>query len=271
MNITFIGGGNMATAIIGGLRAAKVPLGTFCVVDPVEAACERLRSEYHVDARTALWDAARSSDVIVLAVKPQQMREAAQALGRCQALVVSIAAGIRAADLARWLGAAAEKARIIRCMPNTPALVHAGVTALYAAAGASAADRQQAESLMQAVGRVVWVDKESDLDAVTGLSGSGPAYVFYFIEALEAAAIARGLPAATARTLALETIYGAAKLARESSDDPATLRAKVTSKKGTTEQGLLVLESRGLPAIVSEAVAAATRRSAELGDEFGRG
>jgi len=180
---------------------------------------------------------------------------------------VSIAAGIRIEDLARWLGPGAT---LVRSMPNRPALIGAGVSALYAPPGTPAALSALAGELLAAVGRVVWVDREPLIDSVTAVSGSGPAYFFLLIEALEAAAIAEGLPAAAARTLAIATAEGAARLAATSSDDPATLRAQVTSKGGTTAAALAVLEGADVRAIVARAVAAAARRAKELAEEFGR-
>jgi pyrroline-5-carboxylate reductase len=181
--------------------------------------------------------------------------------------VISIVAGVRVADLARWLGG---HRRIVRTMPNTPALVQAGVTGLYAPPDVDQDARSQAEAVLRAVGGVVWVEDESWLDAVTAVSGSGPAYVFYFIESLEAAAVAQGLPASTARQLALQTFFGAAKLALESGEEPAVLRQRVTSKGGTTERGIAALEAASVKAGIRQAVAAAGLRSAELGDELGR-
>jgi pyrroline-5-carboxylate reductase len=205
----------------------------------------------------------------VLAVKPQQLPEVAKLLASRlnKQLIVSIAAGVRVADLARWLGG---HERIVRTMPNTPAMVGAGMTGLYAAASVQEEDRSRAEGILRAVGSVVWLDNESDLDWVTAVSGSGPAYVFYFIEALEAAAKSAGLPAETSRHLALQTVFGAAKLALEAGEEPALLRARVTSKGGTTERGIASLESDGLMAMLSRAVESAAKRSSELGDELGR-
>jgi pyrroline-5-carboxylate reductase len=182
-------------------------------------------------------------------------------------LVLSIAAGVRVADLSRWLGG---HARIVRAMPNTPALVQAGIAGLYAPPAVNQDSRSQAEAVLRAVGGVVWVDDEQGLDAVTAVSGSGPAYVFYFIESLEAAGEALGLNAATARQLALQTFFGAAKLALESGEEPAVLRQRVTSKGGTTERGLATMEAESVKAAIGKAVEAAARRSAELGDELGR-
>jgi pyrroline-5-carboxylate reductase len=206
--------------------------------------------------------------VVLFAVKPQQMREAAQAAAPHLAdpLVVSIAAGIRVADLARWLGG---RTRLVRAMPNTPALVHAGITGLHAGPGAGADDRQAAEDLLAAVGATLWFEAEGDLDAVTAVSGSGPAYVFYAMEALERAALELGLAEGAARSLALWTFVGATKLAIERSEGPAQLRAQVTSKGGTTERALEVLEQSAVKERFVDAVKAACERSRELGDALG--
>jgi pyrroline-5-carboxylate reductase len=205
----------------------------------------------------------------VVAVKPQQMRHVAQSLATSLAvsrpLVISVAAGIPHAALSRWLGTGVP---VVRTMPNRPALNGFGATGLYAPESVGAAHRALAETIMAAVSATVWVDHESQMDTVTALSGSGPAYFFLFMEALEAAARERGLPAEVAHQLTLETAFGAAQMARQSADSLATLREQVTSKGGTTAAALAVLDAAGLRAIVAHAVAAADRRSAELGAEF---
>ena len=266
--ITFIGGGNMATAIIAGLIANGTPASSIEVVDVSGETCERLARDFEVAALTAL-EQAQMHPVVVLAVKPQQLldvaRQLAPRLG--DRLVVSIAAGVRVADLSRWLGG---HSRIVRCMPNTPAMVGAGMTGMVAQEAVQANDRSMAESILRAVGAVVWVDTEADLDWVTALSGSGPAYVFYFIEALENAGIKAGLTAEAARRLALHTVFGAAKLALEAGEDPSLLRAKVTSKGGTTERAIASLAADGFTEVLARAVNAAAVRSKELGDELGR-
>ncbi|WP_324779414.1 pyrroline-5-carboxylate reductase [Thiobacillus sedimenti] len=266
--VSFIGGGNMAAAIIGGLIASGTQPTDIEVVEVNADARAQLSARFGVVTHTDL-SQARLHPLLVLAVKPQSLPEVAAALATRLAghLVVSIAAGIRVADLARWLGG---HARIVRTMPNTPALVRAGISGLYASPGVDADARSQAEAILRAVGGVVWVDDETRLDAVTAVSGSGPAYVFYFIESLEAAGVAQGLPAETARQLALQTFFGAAKLALESGEEPAVLRQRVTSKGGTTERGLAALDAAGVRAGIGQAVEAASRRSAELGDELGR-
>ena len=266
--ISFIGGGNMAAAIIGGLVASGAQPADIEVVEVNADARAQLAARYGVVTHTDV-SQARLHDLVVLAVKPQTLPEVAAALAPRLAgqLVLSIAAGVRVADLARWLGG---HERIVRAMPNTPALMQAGITGLYAPAGVNPHGRSQAEAILRAVGGVAWVEDEVQLDAVTAVSGSGPAYVFYCIESLEAAAIAQGLPASVARQLALQTFFGAAKLALESGEEPAVLRQRVTSKGGTTERGIAALEAAAVKRAIGQAVEAASRRSAELGDELGR-
>ena len=266
-NLSFIGGGNMATAIIGGLLADGAPAASIEVVDVSGDTCARLAGQFGVQTHTALAEA-QLSGVVVLAVKPQQLPEVAKQLAARlrEQLVVSIAAGVRLGDLSRWLGG---YTRIVRTMPNTPAMVGAGITGLFARQGMKEEDRSAAESILRAVGAVVWVGEEAELDWVTALSGSGPAYVFHFIEALEEAGIKAGLSAEVARRLALHTVFGAAKLALEAGEDPAVLRAKVTSKGGTTERALASLAEDGFVDMVGRAVKAAAARSKELGDELG--
>ena len=269
MKVTFIGGGNMASAMIGGLLTQGWNAADLRVVDIAGEARERLEREFAVKTWAALDAAAAAADCIVLAVKPQQMRETARELRARLAsqLVVTIAAGIRLADLGRWLGG---YHRLVRVMPNTPALVGAGMSALYAPAGVSAEEKSRAEAILNAVGTTVWVEKEDLLDAVTAVSGSGPAYVFYFIEALEQAAQDLGLPAETARRIAMETFSGAARLALESREPVATLRQRVTSKGGTTERALQSMDTDRLKEAIVRAVRAAAERSRELGDELGK-
>lgn len=269
MKLAFIGGGNMARAIIGGLLARDMKPADIVVVEPDASARLRLLAEHGVRAYEAPGPEMAGADAAILAVKPQNMREAATAaapyLG--DPLVVTIAAGIRIADLARWLGG---HRRVVRAMPNTPALVHAGITGLHAPPGTSDADRGLAERMLAAVGATVWFDSESDLDAVTAVSGSGPAYVFYAIEALEAAARELGLAEGASRSLALWTFVGATKLAIERGEEPAALRAQVTSPGGTTERAVGVLEAAGVRRHFIDAVKAACERSRELGDALGK-
>ena len=269
MKLTFLGGGNMGAAIVGGLIARGFPASDIVVIEPAAAAREALAGEFGVAVRDAAGRDLPRADALVLAVKPQHMREAVRPLLPLDpaTVVVTIAAGIRIADLSRWLGG---HAAIVRAMPNTPALVHAGVAGLYAPPAVDAEGRDRAQTLLGAVGETVWLPREEDLDAVTAVSGSGPAYVFYFIEALERAGVEMGLAPEAARTLALGTFAGAAKLAQARGEDPAVLRAKVTSKGGTTERALREMEGAALKARFIEAVKAACARSKELGEESGR-
>jgi pyrroline-5-carboxylate reductase len=269
MDLAFIGGGNMARAIIGGLVARGTKASAIGVVEPDAAARERLASEQGVTVLAKPDGSLASASTVVFAVKPQQMRDAARSCAAhvAKALVVSIAAGIRIDDLSRWLEG---HGRIVRSMPNTPALVLAGVTGLFAHASVGESDRKAAATLLASVGEVLWFDREDDLDAVTAVSGSGPAYVFYAIEALELAARELGLSPTASRTLALGTFSGAAKLAIARGEDPAVLRAQVTSKGGTTERALEVLEDAHVKRQFVAAVKAACERSHELGDALGK-
>lgn len=269
MNILFIGGGNMAAAIIGGLIGKGWAPSSLHAVDVLPEALSRLEKQFGIRTSADAKTAAASTDCVVLAVKPQQMQQVATALApalRGQ-LVISIAAGIRAGDLARWLGPATQ---VVRAMPNTPALVAAGITGLYAMPGVSSTQRQDVENILAAVGSTFWVDSEKDLDAVTAVSGSGPAYVFYFIEALEQAGRELGLSPEIARQSALETFAGAIKLAIADNTDPATLRARVTSKGGTTERAIGVLDEAAVKAAFIRAVRAAAERAVEMGDALGK-
>jgi pyrroline-5-carboxylate reductase len=268
--LAFIGGGNMAAALISGLTKRGVPPDRFMVADPSQEQLNHLVRDYAVPTAADNAAAVQGAEVVVLAVKPQQMRAVALGLAphlvANPPLVVSVAAGIPHASLARWFGPSVP---VIRTMPNRPALNGFGATGLYAPAGVGAAYRALAESIMAAVSATVWVEHESQMDTVTAVSGSGPAYFFLFMEALEAAAHERGLPTDVAHRLTLETAFGAAQMARQSHDSLATLREQVTSKGGTTAAALEVLNGAGLRAIVAHAVAAADRRSAELAAEFG--
>jgi pyrroline-5-carboxylate reductase len=268
MKIVFLGGGNMAAALIGGMLERGFAVSQLMVVELAQERREWLARSFAgigvVDDAAAV----SGADAVVLAVKPQQMREALAPLAGSLdgALVISIAAGLRLDDLSRWLGG---HARLVRAMPNTPALIGAGVTGMYAPPAVDAAGRTLAERILGAVGSVVWVDDEARMDSITAVSGSGPAYLFHFIEALEAAALARGFDAPVARRLALDTVLGAARLAANSEDPPALLREKVTSKGGTTAAALAVLDDAGFVGLVCRAVAAAETRGRELGDELG--
>ena len=265
--IAFIGGGNMASAIIGGLIRQGLPATQVMVVEPFEATRALLNSQHGVQAHPAPGPFLADADLIVWAVKPQSFREAAAPVAPFagRALQLSVMAGIRAADIA----AASGSARIVRCMPNTPALVGRGMTGLFDASGAPA-DRQLAETVIRTTGDVLWVEREELLDAVTALSGSGPAYVFYFLEAMQQAGAELGLTATQARRLAVGTFAGGTELAADSPEPLATLRERVTSKGGTTHAALTALEQAGVKAAFVKAMHAACVRAAELGDEFGR-
>ena len=268
MKITFVGGGNMAAALLGGLRKQGYSAAAMQVVEPQEEARARLSDDFGVRCTAAMDAAALNCEVLLLAVKPQQMKEAlAPAVGRLQQqLVISIAAGLRLADIGRWLDGYHN---LVRAMPNTPALIGAGVTGLCAAAKVDHESRSTAEKILQAVGSTLWLDDESLLDAVTAVSGCGPAYVFYFIEALQQAGVANGLTPAIANRLALETFRGAALLAAQSDESAAALRARVTSKGGATAAALETFAALGVAAGFNEGVAAACRRSRELSEILG--
>jgi pyrroline-5-carboxylate reductase len=269
MRITFLGGGNMATALIGGLAERGFAGADIQVIDLQADSRTRLAGRFGVRAVDAVDEAALDCEVLVLAVKPQQLRAALAPLaGRLRAqLLVSIAAGIRLADIARWLGG---YRRLVRAMPNTPALIGAGVTGLFADPSVDAAGREAAARILAAVGSTVWVADEAQMDAVTAVSGSGPAYVFHFIEALEAGGRSLGFDEATARRLAIDTVLGAARLAAGSDEAPGVLRERVTSKGGTTEAALASLAASGVFDAIVRAVQAAAARGRELGDELGK-
>jgi len=268
MKISFIGGGNMAAAMIGGLLQKGFVQQDIVVAEQNAERRAWMASEFGVsvvdNASQAL-----TADIVVLAVKPQQLRAALCCLPPPHPgqLIVSIAAGVRACDISRWLHG---HPTVVRAMPNTPALVGAGITGLYALPAVSEAQKAQATQLLEAVGKVVWVDSEAQIDAVTAISGSGPAYVFLFIEALEQAAIDLGLPAEAARQLTLHTFLGASALAIKDKSTPAELRARVTSKGGTTERGLLALEEGGVKYVIGMAARAAAERAQEMGVLFGK-
>jgi len=268
MKLGFIGGGNMAAAIVGGLLQKGFATADIQVAELSPERRAWLTHEFGVGVEESP-AAVLAAEVIVLAVKPQQLKEVLSALPafKQEQLVLSVAAGVRAADISRWLGG---HGAIVRAMPNTPALVSQGATGLFGLSGVSPVQRDWATQIMEAVGLVVWVEDEALIDAVTAISGSGPAYVFYFIEALEQAGIELGLPAETARQLALQTFLGAATLASRDSTPPAELRARVTSKGGTTERGIQALEEDGVKGAILHATRAAAARAVEMGDLFGR-
>lgn len=268
MKISFLGGGNMASALIGGLVKRGFSAAAIQVVEQQPDARERLTERFGVRSTEKVDEAFLACELLVLAVKPQQLREAVQPLvGRlAQQVVVSIAAGVRMNDIARWLGG---YRRLVRAMPNTPALVASGISGLCADASLDAEQRSAAETVLSAVGKTVWLEEEAQMDAVTAVSGSGPAYAFYFIEAMQAGAEALGFSPDVARTLAIETFSGAAKLASQSTDTPAVLRERVTSKGGTTEAALKSLEADHVQAAIIRAVAVACERGRELGEELG--
>ncbi len=270
MKITFIGGGNMANALIGGLCKQGFPAADISVVEPLAENRERLSASFGVACLPAAGASILGSDVLLLSVKPQQMREALAPLaGKLERqLVISIAAGMRLADISCWLGG---YAKLVRAMPNTPALIGAGITGLYASPSIDGAARRQAEMILGAVGKTLWIAEEPLMDAVTAVSASGSAYVFYFIEALRDSGRALGFSEEQAGLLALETVAGAAALAAGSTEDVALLRQRVTSKGGTTEAALNSLNADGFKAIILRAVKAADTRGRELGDLLGKG
>ena len=271
IKIGFIGGGNMTRSLIGGLIADGFGAERIYVSDPDEQQLTALRTRFPVHTATDNEATVRAADVLELAVKPQVMHAVTTALSATaqthRPLIISIAAGVREVDLQRWLGGGLA---IVRAMPNTPALVQSGAAALYANDQVSAGQRSRAESILRAVGMTLWLTDESQMDAVTALSGSGPAYFFLIMEALEAAGVRLGLDAASARLLTLQTAFGAAKMALESQEGAGELRVRVTSKGGTTEQALKVLTEGGLPALLDKAVTAACERSRELAALLGK-
>lgn len=268
--IAFVGGGNMARSLIGGLIADGYQASNIWVADPHAVQRDSLRQAFLIHATTGNQEAIAHADIVVFAVKPQVLKSVAQdiapALQKKKPLIISIAAGIREPTLNEWLGG---HHAIVRAMPNTPAMVGSGATALYANGQVSKQQHNLAESIMRAVGLAVWVDDEAHMDIVTALSGSGPAYFFLVMEALEKAAVDLGLPAGTARLLTLQTAYGAAKIALESNESTAALRMRVTSPGGTTEQAIKVLQEGQTPALFNAALLAAHRRSTELAELLG--
>ena len=268
MRIAFLGGGNMASALIGGLVARGTDPRSIAVVEVSPAARERIGARHPVHVTAAPDAAMQRSEVLVIAVKPQDAKAALASIGvGRQQLVLSIVAGVTLETLSRWLGG---HRKLVRCMPNTPSLIGAGIAALYAPPEMNAGEKKKAETILGAVGEVVWVAEERLLDPVTAVSASGPAYVFWFIEQLAASAEKLGLGKETAMKLALHTVLGAAKLAASSADTPATLRKNVTSKGGTTEAALKVFDEERIAERFARALEAASRRGAQLGDELGK-
>ena len=270
--IAFIGAGNMARSLIGGLLADRWPAGRIRVSDPDPGQIEIIRRQNPgvfttADNRSNV----EPADIVLFAVKPQSVKEAAQELADCLStsgtLIISIVAGVRSSDLIHWLQG---EFAVVRCMPNTPALVGSGATGLFANTLVTEQQRNIAESVLRAVGLTIWLEKESQLDAVTALSGSGPAYFFLVMEAMEEAGKRLGLEGETARLLTLQTAFGASKLALESQETLKTLRQRVTSRGGTTEKALAVLENGDIRNLFAEALQAAAVRSKELANEFGK-
>jgi pyrroline-5-carboxylate reductase len=266
-NIAFIGGGNMASAIVGGLVTSGRAAASIVVVDPGEAQRDKLRSDFSVRTLPAADATLAGAALVVWAVKPQLFRLAAAPCAPFvgQALHLSVMAGIRSDAIARATGTE----RVVRSMPNTPALIGEGIAGLFARSAVTAADRAQVEAVLAPTGQTLWVAREEDLDAVTALSGSGPAYVFYFIEAMMQAARDMGLTTEQGKQLALATFAGATSLAQASNEPPDVLRERVTSKGGTTYAALMSLEASGVKPAIVKALRAAQQRARELGDEFG--
>ncbi|MDE2418055.1 MAG: pyrroline-5-carboxylate reductase [Burkholderiales bacterium] len=265
--IAFIGGGNMASAIIGGLIRHGYAPGQIDVVEPWAEARERLQKDFGLTAQAEANATLASADMVVWAVKPQTFKEAALQVRahNTTALHVSVAAGIRSDSIATWLGTE----RVIRSMPNTPALIGKGMTALFARPAVTATDKAWASEVIGTTGAFLWLTAEEQLDAVTAISGSGPAYMFYFMEAMTDAGAQMGLDRAQAYQLAVATFIGAGELARASTEPPETLRAKVTSKGGTTYAAITSMDESGIKAAFEKALFAARKRATELGNEFG--
>ncbi len=267
-HIAFIGGGNMASAIIGGLIRQGMPASQITVVEPFADTAAKLQADFGITALAAAGPELAQAQLVVWAVKPQIFSEAAapvQAHTR-QALHLSVAAGIRTDSICRWLGTD----RVVRCMPNTPALVGQGMTALFPCPAVTADDKAWVEAVIGTTGQSLWVGQESHLDAVTALSGSGPAYVFFFLEAMTEAGVGMGLSAAQAYQLAVATFSGASALAAASTEPAEVLRQRVTSKGGTTYAAISAMEAAGIKPAFIQAMQAAELRARELGDEFGK-
>lgn len=266
-HIAFIGGGNMASAIISGLTSQGFGAQNIDVVEPYPEAREKLKVQFGIDAAPQADVFLNKATIVIWAVKPQTFKDAAlqTRLHTQNALHLSVAAGIRSDSIARWL----DNERIVRTMPNTPALIGKGITAMYPRPAVSEADRKLAELVIGTTGEYLWLDAEEKLDAVTALSGSGPAYMFYFMEAMTAAGVDMGLSREQAYQLAVATFIGAGELARSSSEPPEVLRQRVTSKGGTTHAAITSMDASGVSALFAQALHAARARARELGDEFG--
>ncbi|MGV0959251.1 MAG: pyrroline-5-carboxylate reductase [Limnohabitans sp.] len=267
-HIAFIGGGNMASAIIGGLIRQGMKPEQITVVEPFAQTAAKLLKDFGITALPVASAALAQADLVVWAVKPQMFSEAAAPVmpHTGQALHLSVAAGIRTDSISRWVGTE----RVVRCMPNTPALVGQGMTALYPCPSVTTADKALVEQVIGTTGQYLWVTQESQLDAVTALSGSGPAYVFYFLEAMTEAGVGMGLSAEQAYQLAVATFSGASSLAAASTESPEVLRQRVTSKGGTTYAAITAMEAAGIKPAFVKAMQAAEIRARELGDEFGK-
>ncbi|MBB3103418.1 pyrroline-5-carboxylate reductase [Azomonas macrocytogenes] len=271
--IAFVGAGNMTASLIGGLRAQGVAADAIRASNRSTEKLERLASEHGIATFTDNAEAVAGADIVVLAVKPQVMQAVCRELAAQlpdQTLIVSIAAGITCASLQRWLGAGTAARAIVRCMPNTPSLLRQGVSGLYANAQVNAEQRRQAEQLLSAVGLALWLDAEQQLDAVTAVSGSGPAYFFLLLEAMTAAGERLGLPRETAALLARQTALGAARMACESALEASELRRRVTSPNGTTEAAIKTFQAGGFEPLVQQALSAAAARSAELAEQLSK-
>jgi pyrroline-5-carboxylate reductase len=266
--IAFIGGGNMASAIIGGLLQQGMTAGQILVVEPFEEARNKLKDQFGLAALSAPDATLAQAGLVVWAIKPQIFKEVAlQTKGfTANALHLSVAAGIRSDSIATWL----DSERVIRCMPNTPALIGRGMTALVARAGVSAADQQWAGDVIATTGQFLWLEREEQLDAVTAISGSGPAYMFYLMEAMTAAGAEMGLTSEQAYQLAVATFIGAGELARASTEPPEVLRQRVTSKGGTTYAAIASMDASGIKARFAQAMHAARDRAIAMGEEFGK-
>ena len=266
-HLAFIGGGNMACAMISGLQAQGLSINKIDVVEPFAEARERLKTDFGIAANTVAGDFLARATIVIWAVKPQSFKEATQPVQAftANALHLSVAAGIPSDSIAAWLG----NARIIRTMPNTPALIGKGITGLFARPAVTPADRQHAERIVKGMGQYLWLEQEGLLDAVTALSGSGPAYMFYFMEAMTAAGAEMGLTREQAYQLAVATFIGAGELARASHEPPEILRQRVTSKGGTTYAAITSMDESHIKDLFAKALHAAHQRARELGVEFG--